>query len=115
MDSNDIAFKIAASLAFKDAFKKAKPIILEPIMKIEITTPQEFIGEIIADFNMRNGKIEKMEEAGNYKIFKGLIPLRTIFDYTTIIRSLTQGRASYIIEPSFYQKVPDEYLKKIIE
>ncbi|MCL5674297.1 MAG: elongation factor G [Candidatus Omnitrophica bacterium] len=115
VDSNDIAFKIAGSLAFKDAFKKAKPIILEPIMKIEITTPQEFLGEIIADFNMRNGKIEKMDEAGNYKIFKGFVPLRTIFDYTTVIRSLTQGRASYIIEPSFYQKVPDEYLKKIIK
>ncbi|MCL5408713.1 MAG: elongation factor G [Candidatus Omnitrophica bacterium] len=115
VDSNDIAFKIAASIAFKDALKKAKPILLEPIMKIEITTPQEFLGEIISDFNTRNGKIEKMEDAGNYKIINGSIPLRTIFDYTTIIRSLTQGRASYIIEPSFYQKVPDEYLKNIIE
>ena len=115
VDSNDIAFKIAASLAFKDAYKKAQPILLEPIMRIEITCPQDFVGDVIADLSMRNGKIESMEDAGNYKISRGLVPLRTIFDYATILRSLTQGRASYIIEPAFYQRVPEEHLKKILE
>ncbi|HPP09287.1 MAG TPA: elongation factor G, partial [bacterium] len=104
VDSNDIAFKIAASMAFKDAYMKANPVLLEPIMKIEVTTPQEYIGEIIADLGIRNGKIEEMVDDGLYKIIRGLVPLRTMFDYPTAIRSLTQGRASYIIEPCFYQK-----------
>ena len=112
VDSNDIAFKIAASMAFKDAYAKAGPVLLEPIMKIEVTTPQQYVGEIIADLNMRGGKIEEMHDDGAYKIIRGFVPLRTIFDYPTIIRSLTQGRASYIIEPSFYQKVSQEQLKK---
>ncbi|MCM8822172.1 MAG: elongation factor G [Candidatus Omnitrophica bacterium] len=113
VDSNDIAFKIAASMAFKDAYAKAYPVLLEPIMKIEVTTPQQYIGEIIADFSMRGGKIEEMLDDGTYKIIKGFVPLRTIFDYPTVIRSLTQGRASYIIEPSFYQKISEEQLKKM--
>ena len=115
VDSNDIAFKIAASMAFKDAYVKASPVLLEPIMKIEVTTPQEYIGEIIADLGMRSGKIEEMSDDGIYKIIKGFVPLRTMFDYPTVIRSLTQGRASYIIEPCFYQKISDEQLKKIGE
>jgi len=82
-------------------------------MKIEVTTPQEYIGEIIADLGMRIGKIEKMIDDGQYKIIRGLVPLRTMFDYPTIIRSLTQGRASYIIEPCFYQKISDEQLKRM--
>ncbi|MCM8764020.1 MAG: elongation factor G, partial [Candidatus Omnitrophica bacterium] len=113
VDSNDIAFKIAASMAFKDAYAKACPVLLEPIMKIEVTTPQQYIGEIIADFSMRGGKIEEMLDDGIYKIIKGFVPLRTIFDYPTVIRSLTQGRASYIIEPYFYQKISEEQLKKM--
>ncbi len=115
VDSNDIAFKIAASMAFKDAYMKANPILLEPIMKIEITTPQEYIGEIIADLGMRSGKIEEMKDEGIYKVIQGFVPLRTMFDYPTVIRSLTQGRASYIIEPCFYQRVPEEQLKKMSE
>ncbi|MCM8759701.1 MAG: elongation factor G [Candidatus Omnitrophica bacterium] len=115
VDSNDIAFKIAASMAFKDAYMKANPVLLEPIMKIEVTTPQEYIGEIIADLGMRNGKIEEMKDDGIYKIIRGFVPLRTMFDYATKLRSLTQGRASYIIEPCFYQRVPDEQLKKMSE
>ncbi|MCM8824862.1 MAG: elongation factor G, partial [Candidatus Omnitrophica bacterium] len=83
-----------------------------PIMKIEDTTPQQYVGEIIADLNKRGGKIEEMHDDGAYKLIRGFVPLRTIFDYPTIIRSLTQGRASYIIEPSFYQKVSQEQLKK---
>lgn len=115
VDSNDIAFKIAASMAFKDAYMKAKPVLLEPIMRIEVTTPGEYIGEIIADLGIRNGKIEEMQDEGIYKIIKGFVPLRTMFDYPTVIRSLTQGRASYIIEPCFYQKISEDQLKKIEE
>ena len=115
VDSNDIAFKIAASLALKDAYMKASPVLLEPIMRIEITTPQEYIGEIIADLGMRGGKIEEMIDEGLYKIIRGFVALRAVFDYPTVIRSLTQGRASYIIEPYAYQKVSEEQLKKIRE
>ena len=115
VDSNEIAFKIAASMAFKDAFVKASPAILEPIMHIETTLPQEYLGEVLADLSARAGKIEQLEETGSFKIVRGLVPLRTLFDYPTILRSLTQGRASYIIEPFFYQKVQDEELKKIFD
>jgi len=115
VDSNDIAFKIAASMAFKDAYMKASPVLLEPIMKLEVTTPSEYVGEIIADIGIRNGRIEEMIDEGKYKIIRGFVPLRTMFDYPTVIRSLTQGRASYIIEPCFYEKIPDEQLKKIEE
>jgi len=115
VDSNDIAFKIAASIAFKDAYLKAHPVLLEPIMRIEITAPQEYVGDIIGDFSMRSGKIEQMMDAGNLKIIKGIVPLRTVFDYATVLRSLTQGRASYIIEPSFYQEVSEDQLRKLSE
>ncbi|HPP66772.1 MAG TPA: elongation factor G [bacterium] len=113
VDSNAVAFKIAASLAFKDAYRKASPVLLEPIMKIEITTPSQYVGEVIADLGMRGGKIEEMIEEGPYKVIRGFVALRTMFDYPTVIRSLTQGRASYIIEPCFYQRVPAEQLKKL--
>ncbi len=108
-----MAFKIAASMAFKDAYMKASPILLEPIMRIEITTPGEYVGEVIADLSIRSGKIEEMKDDGMYKIIRGFVPLRTVFDYPTVIRSLTQGRASYIIEPCFYQKVPEDVLNQI--
>ena len=113
-ESVDIAYKIAASMAFKDAYKKGDPVLLEPIMKIEITIPEEFLGEVVGDFNARKGEIESIETVGNLKVIKGKIPLRLIFGYTTTLRSLTQGRGNCIIEPLYYEKVPEEELKKIM-
>jgi len=115
VDSNEVAYRIAATMAFKDAYKKAKPVLLEPIMKIEVTTPEEFLGEVLGDLNARKMKIENVESYGNTKIIKGLIPLRNVFGYTTSLRSLTQGRGSNIIEPLYYEQVPEEELSKIIQ
>ncbi|MCM8762314.1 MAG: elongation factor G, partial [Candidatus Omnitrophica bacterium] len=114
VDSNEIAYKIAASMAFMDACRKAVPVILEPIMKIELSVPEEFLGETLADFNIRNGKIEQIKTHSGFKIVDGYVPLRNIFGYATVLRSLTQGRGSYIIEPLYYEVVPETEMKKII-
>ncbi|HDD64785.1 MAG TPA: elongation factor G [Firmicutes bacterium] len=113
-DSNEIAYKIAGSIAFKDAYMKADPVLLEPIMRIEILTPEEFLGEVLNDFNSRNGKVESMEVIGNMRVIRGQVPLRTTFGYTTVLRSLTQGRGSYIMEPLYYEVLPEEEMKKIL-
>jgi elongation factor G len=114
VDSNEIAYKIAGSLAFKNACKQAGLLLLEPIMKIEITTPEEFLGEVLGDMNARKGKIGNIETRGSTKIVRGVLPLRNTFGYATSIRSLTQGRASYIIEPLHYEPVPEEEVPKIM-
>jgi len=113
VDSNDVAYKIAASMAFTDACRKASPVLLEPIMKIELSVPEEFLGEVMADFNTRNGRIEEIKTQPGFKIINGSVPLRTIFGYATLLRSLTQGRGSYIIEPLYYEVVPETEMKKI--
>ncbi|HOL21816.1 MAG TPA: elongation factor G [bacterium] len=113
VDSNEIAYKIAASMAFTDACRKAAPVLLEPIMRIELSVPEEFLGETLADFNQRNGRIEQIKTQGGFKIVDGYVPLRTIFGYATVLRSLTQGRGSYIIEPLYYEVVPETEMKKI--
>ncbi|MBN1444729.1 MAG: elongation factor G [Candidatus Omnitrophica bacterium] len=113
VDSNEIAYKIAASMAFIDANRKASPVLLEPIMKIELSLPEEFMGEALTDFNLRNGRIEQVQTKEGFKIIDGYVPLRTVFGYATALRSLTQGRGSYIIEPSYYEIVPEEEVKRI--
>ncbi len=112
-DSNEVAYKISGAIALRDAVIKAVPVLLEPIMKIEITVPEEFVGEIISDINMRGGRIENFKMQDNTRYIEGFIPLRNIFGYATVLRSLTQGRGNYIIEPSFYEVVPSEELKRI--
>jgi len=112
-DSNEIAYKIAGTLALRDAVAKASPVLLEPIMKIEITVPEEFMGEILNDLNLRGGRIEQVETHDNIRYIEGLVPLRNMFGYATALRSLTQGRGNYIIEPSLYEVVPPEELKRI--
>ncbi|MCX8083148.1 MAG: elongation factor G [bacterium] len=114
VDSNEIAYKIAASIAFTEACRKASPVLLEPIMKIELSVPEEFLGEVLADFNMRNGHIEEIRMQSGFRVINGYVPLRTIFGYATTLRSLTQGRGSYIIEPLYYEIVPEIEMKKII-
>jgi elongation factor G len=113
VDSNEIAYKIAASIAFKDAIKKASHILLEPIMNIEVSIPEEFMGEVLSDLVRRDGKIEHVKTNVGIKIVNGTIPLRSVFGYATVLRSLTQGRGNYIMEPSYYESVPDEQVKKI--
>jgi elongation factor G len=114
VDSSEMAFKIAASMAFKEAVKKAKPILLEPIMKVEITTPEEYMGNIIADLNSRRAHVETLESRGHLRIIKALVPLSEMFGYATDLRSLSQGRATYTMVLERYAKVPDKLAEKII-
>ncbi|MFC1646328.1 elongation factor G [Candidatus Omnitrophota bacterium] len=113
VDSSELAFKMAASIAFSEGLRKAKSILLEPIMDIEIIVPEEYVGTVIGDFNSRRGKVVQLGQRGNVKLVHGNIPLAETFDYANAIRSLTQGRASYTMEPSFYQEVPEDILSKL--
>ena len=114
VDSSEAAFKIAASMAFKDGCRKAKSVILEPIMKVEITVPEEYMGDVIGDINSRRGKMEGMEARGGSQIIRGFIPLSEMFGYATDLRSKTQGRGTYAMEPSHYEEVPKSILETIV-
>jgi len=114
VDSSELAFKAAASIGLDDALRKGTPMLLEPIMSVEIIVPDEFIGDVIGDFNSRRGKIESIKPRGNVKAVKGLIPLAEAFGYTTALRNLTQGRGTAMMEPSFYEEVPSFISEKII-
>ncbi len=107
VDSSELAFKIAASIGFQEAAKKAKPILLEPIMKLEVVTPEDFMGDVIGDINSRRGKIETMDDRLGAKIINGFVPLAEMFGYTNDLRSMTQGRASSTLELYNYQEVPE--------
>jgi len=113
VDSSELAFKMAASIAFSEGLKKAKSILLEPIMDTEIIVPEEYVGTVIGDFNSRRGKVVSLGQRVNVKLVHGNIPLAETFDYATALRSLTQGRASYTMEPSFYQEVPGDISIKL--
>lgn len=115
VDSSELAFKMAGIFAFKDAMKKASPILLEPIMKVEVTTPDEYQGDIMGDINRRRGQIQGMESKGNATIVTAFVPLEMMFGYATDIRSLTKGRASYSMEPLHFEQVPSSLLSKIVE
>lgn len=113
VDSSEMAFKIAGSMAFKDGQAKANPIILEPIMKVEITVPEDYMGDVIGDMNARRGKMEGMEAFQGSQIIKGFIPLSEMFGYATTLRSKTQGRGTYAMQPSHYEEVPKNILETI--
>ncbi len=108
VDSSDIAFKIAASMGLKEAVTKASPVILEPVMKLEVTTPGEFLGDVIGDLASRRGRVEKIYDQSGLKVIRVLAPLVHLFGYATALRSLTQGRASYVMEPSHYEPCPPD-------
>lgn len=114
VDSSEIAFKIAASMAFKDACRKAGPIILEPIMKTEVTVPEAYMGDVIGDLNSRRGKIMSMEPQGGIQLINAEVPLADMFGYATQVRSLSQGRATYTMEFSHYEPVPTSLANEII-
>ncbi len=114
VDSSDIAFKMAGSMALKNGISKAKPILLEPIMRLEVVTPEQFLGDIIAGLNSRRGHIEGIETLGETRVIHALVPLVETFGYTTSIRSLTQGRATHSLEFYHYQELPSGLMDKVI-
>ncbi len=114
VDSSEMAFHIAGSMAFKDAMQKGGAVLLEPIMKVEVTMPEEYMGDVIGDINSRRGRIEGMEDIGGGKMVKGYVPLAEMFGYSTDLRSKTQGRGNYSMFFEKYEQVPKNIQEKII-
>ena len=114
VDSSEMAFHIAGSMAFKEAMQKANPVLLEPIMKVEVTMPEEYMGDVIGDINSRRGRIEGMDDLGGGKIVRGYVPLAEMFGYSTDLRSKTQGRGNYSMFFEKYEQVPKNIQEKII-
>jgi elongation factor G len=115
VDSSEMAFKIAGSTAFQEGFKKADPVILEPIMKVEVTIPEEFTGDVVGDLNSKRGQIEEMRDRSNTKVIDAKVPLSSMFGYSTTLRSMTQGRGNYAMEFDHYAEVPANIATQIIE
>ncbi len=114
VDSSEMAFHVAGSMAFKDAMKKADPVLLEPIMKVEVTMPEEYMGDVIGDINARRGRIEGMDDIGGGKIVRGYVPLAEMFGYSTDLRSKTQGRGNYSMFFDRYEQVPRSVQEKVL-
>jgi len=114
VDSSEMAFHIAGSMAFKEAMKKGNPVLLEPIMKVEVTMPEEYMGDVIGDINSRRGRIEGMEDIGGGKMVKGYVPLAEMFGYSTDLRSKTQGRGNYSMFFEKYEQVPKSVQEKVL-
>lgn len=116
VDSSELAFSLAAALATREGIKQAKPVILEPVMKVEVTTPEEFMGDVIGDLNSRRGRIEAMEDLqGGAKLIRAIVPLASMFGYTNDVRSMSQGRAASTMELAQYEEVPPNVAQEIIE
>jgi elongation factor G len=114
-DSSEIAFKIAGSLALKEAAKRAKPVLLEPVFAVEVVTPEEYMGDVIGDLNRRRGRVHGMEPRGNAQVVTAHVPLAEMFGYATDVRSMTQGRATYTMQFDSYEEVPPNIAEKVIE
>lgn len=116
VDSSELAFKLAGSLATREGIKKANPVLLEPVMKLEVTTPEEFMGDVIGDINARRGRVDSMEDiSGGAKLIKAFCPLANLFGYTSDLRSMSQGRAASSMELSDYEEVPPNVAQEVIE
>ena len=115
VDSSEMAFKIAGSMAVKDAVEKASPTILEPVMKVEVTMPESFMGDVIGDLNSRRGQVGGMESRGSTSVVRANVPLAQMFGYATDLRSMTQGRASYSMELSHYAEVPAAVAAELVQ
>jgi elongation factor G len=115
VDSSEMAFKIAASICFKDAVRKASPVLLEPIMKVEVIVPDEYMGDVMGDLSSRRGRIEGMEARGSAQVIRCKVPLKEMFGYATVLRSLTQGRATYTMLFDHYEEVPTNIAEEIIK
>jgi len=114
VDSSELAFKIAGIAAFKEAAKLAGPVLLEPVMSVEVTTPEDFMGDVIGDLNSRRGQIQAMDERSGARVVKAVVPLSEMFGYVGDLRSRTQGRASYSMQFDSYAEVPAAVAKEII-
>ena len=115
VDSSEMAFKIAGSMAFKEALKRSKPKLLEPIMAVEVVTPDEYMGDVMGDLSSRRGRIEGMEARGNTQVVRAQVPLSEMFGYSTDLRSRTQGRATYTMQFHSYQQVPEVIAQEIVK
>jgi len=114
VDSNEVAFRIAGSMALRDGAQRAGPVLLEPIMSIEVVTPEDFMGDVIGDLNARRGKVVGMEPKSGAQHIQGQVPLATMFGYATDLRSRTQGRATYTMQFSHYAAVPKQVSDEIV-
>jgi elongation factor G len=115
VDSSELAFKIAGSMAFKEAARKADPVLLEPMMAVEVTTPEDYMGDVIGDLNSRRGQIQAMDERAGARVVTALVPLSEMFGYVGDLRSKTQGRASYSMQFDSYAEVPRNVAEEIIK
>ena len=113
VDSSEMAFKIAGSMAFKNAMQKAKPVLLEPMMKVEVTIPEEYMGDVMGDINSRRGRIEGMEAVNGAQVIRAFVPLSEMFGYATTLRSRTQGRGNYSMVFDHYEEVPKSIQEKV--
>ena len=114
VDSSEMAFKIAGSMGFRAGALKADPVILEPYMKVEVTVPEEYLGDVIGDLNSRRGQIQGMEPRGAVQAISAKVPLSEMFGYATDLRSRSQGRGQYVMQPSHYAEIPKSIADKII-
>jgi elongation factor G len=114
VDSSEVAFKIAGSMAFKDAAQKAGPVLIEPIMDVEVVVPEEYMGDVVSDLNGRRGRIERMDSRDRLKIIVGQVPLAEMFGYATDVRSVTQGRATFTMHFGRYSKVPNNITEEVV-
>ena len=113
VDSSEMAFKIAGSMAFKEAMRKADPVLMEPIMKVSVIVPEDYMGDVIGDLNSRRGQIQGMEARGAAQQIDAFVPLSEMFGYATDLRSRSQGRGQYTMEPSHYTEVPKSIQEKL--
>jgi elongation factor G len=114
VDSSEMAFKIAGSMALKEAARKAKPQLLEPVMSVEVVTAEEYMGDVIGDLNSRRGQVEGMEQRGSAQVIRARVPLAQMFGYVGDLRSRTQGRATYTMQFDSYQAVPESIAQEIV-
>jgi elongation factor G len=114
VDSSEIAFKIAGSMALQDAFKRARPVLMEPVMEVEVVTPEEYMGDVIGDITSRRGRVQQMEARGNAQVISARVPLSEMFGYATDVRSLSQGRATYSMQFAAYEQAPKSVSEEIV-
>ena len=114
VDSSEMAFKIAGSMAFKEAARRAKPVLLEPIMKVEVVTPDDYLGDVMGDLSSRRGRVGMMEQQGSSQVIPAQVPLAEMFGYATDLRSRTQGRANYTMQFDSYQQMPSSVQEEIV-
>ena len=114
VDSSEMAFKIAGSMAFQDAAKKAKPVLMEPVMRVEVVSPKEYLGDVMGDLAARRGKIQSQEDRGGTQIIQARVPLSEMFGYATDLRSRTQGRATYSMHFDRYEQAPSNVSEEVV-